>query len=728
MTAPPRLLPRLLSLALSIWLVCAAAACDSGAHTITLPDLTPPAKEAPAKDAPKDAAKPQQLSLPALPALPSTPPAADAAEASPAGAGRALVRAFSGFLRRDPLGFDQTLPASIAADGLSILDAARLILLHPPTPIELFSLISPVVLLLLLLLLLSALDHSAARIAHTWQARLYLPSTGRWASDGLRALVLLIGRVAPLAILSAASFLTFNVAFGQAVWVSALVDVLLILLGFRALSSLIEIAYGLDPLGVPDEHAFILRRFLNNALIFIVGALASIQILKSLGWRPELHALLLFALRVGVALLPIYLLSHKTSALALLPERSASRSYLFLRHTFAQNYNALLGLTVTLLGLRALGYSRASTFILVRGYGLFLLLLLAFNAGAKLRQLIDQRIASLPTDDPQLDSLSSIRSLSTVALITLTADIALELLALHEPLILLLRTPILQVQQITFSAYNALSAAIIVSIAVLLSQLLRYALNARVYPALKVEVGVAYAINTLISYAVLVIGFFLVLVALGVNLSALTVVLASLSVGIGFGLQTMTENLIAGFIILFGRAVRKGDYVTIEGTFGRVEAVGARSVIVRTPDNVDLLVPSKALVASAITNWTYRDSLVRLHIPVAVSYDSKPRHVEQVLLDAATRHEHVLTTPPPEVWFKSFRDSAIEFELLVYFDCRKITDQRLAGQLHFHIWDALEEANIEIPFPQRDLHIRSAPGLQPLIDQLKPHADKGDAS
>jgi small-conductance mechanosensitive channel len=378
-------------------------------------------------------------------------------------------------------------------------------------------------------------------------------------------------------------------------------------------------------------------------------------------------------------------------------------------------------MTSALLALRALGYSRASSFILTRGYGLFLLLLATFSLGARMRAMIDQRVQSMSADDPQLDTLLSIRRLSTLVLIAITTDAALKILALDEAITLLLRTPIFRLQQLSFSVYNAISAALIVSVAVLLSQLLRYLLNARVYPALKIEVGVAYAINTLISYAVVVIGIFLVLVALGVNLSALTVVLASLSVGIGFGLQTMTENLIAGFIVLFGRAVRKGDYVTIEGTFGRVEAVGARSVIVRTPDNVDLLVPSKALVASSITNWTYRDSLVRLHLPVGVDYNSTPREVERSLLDAAKRHELVCQQPPPEVWFTGFGDNALNFELLVYFDCRKITDKRLAGQLYFHIWDVLKEANINIPFPQRVLH--AGPSL---LDAMRPYTDKGD--
>src|SRR5690606_25794413 len=128
---------------------------------------------------------------------------------------------------------------------------------------------------------------------------------------------------------------------------------------------------------------------------------------------------------------------------------------------------------------------------------------------------------------------------------------------------------------------------------VLFTRLLKALLNARIYPAFHVEIGVAYATNTLINYTLVVVAFFMSLYALGVHLSAVLVVLASLGVGIGFGLQTMTENLISGFIILFGRSVKKGDFITVNGIYGQVDSVGARNVIVHTPDNVDLLVPSK---------------------------------------------------------------------------------------------------------------------------------------
>jgi small-conductance mechanosensitive channel len=216
-----------------------------------------------------------------------------------------------------------------------------------------------------------------------------------------------------------------------------------------------------------------------------------------------------------------------------------------------------------------------------------------------------------------------------------------------------------------------------------------------------------------------VIGFFFVLNALGVNLSAVTVVLASLGVGIGFGLQTLTENLISGFIILFGRSVKKGDFITVNDQYGRVEAVGARSVVIKTPDNYDMLIPSKEIVGGQITNWTFHDSIIRARIDVGVTYSADPEVVEQVLMRVAQENKWAKEKPEPEVWLIGFGDSSVNFQLLIYYDCREVTPFRLKGRIYFEIWDALAEADIEIPFPQRDLHVRSADIMPELKDMME---------
>lgn len=211
----------------------------------------------------------------------------------------------------------------------------------------------------------------------------------------------------------------------------------------------------------------------------------------------------------------------------------------------------------------------------------------------------------------------------------------------------------------------------------------------------------------MLHYFMLFGGLLLGINSLGIDLTAIGIFFSALGVGIGFGLQSIVHNLISGFILLFGRSVKKGDYVTVNGFYGRVDSVGARSVTITTPDNFELIIPSSEFLSTSIINWTLTSPLIRMGVPVGVSYDSDIPEVKRILLDAANRHPRVLRRPAPEVWLHGFGDSSVDFSVLVYIDCRRTNENRVRGELNYHIWDALLEADIEIPFPQRDLHLRS---------------------
>lgn len=638
---------------------------------------------------------------------------------------QSLVRNYDGFLTREALGFDERLIDQVAEDArltwrtlLAAEEAlTRLSLLRTIAGVV------PLVLTLLFVILLTLLDRQAMQVAHRLQSRQYSrlsPSL----TLGLRTATLLAGQVAGPLGLVALSYFPVRAIFGAQVWTLLLTDTLWLLLGYRLTAGALETWMGLPWMTLSEEHARKLRATLLRGVQVVTIALHALAAGRAFAINAELYALMLFLFKLLVATLPVALVRLRPAVMALFPEQRDASLYAMLIGALTRNYYWLLGLTSLLLAMRAFGYVRASTFILLRGYGVFLLLLGAFLGAAKMREAFARRIEEMDGNDPQRELLSSIQRLLTVAFVVLTSVIGLKMLAIYEPLLLLLKTPLITIQRVEFSIFNALSAGLIVGASALVSKIIKAVLNARVYPSLSVDVGVAYAINTIISYVIVVVGFFLVLVALGVNLSALTVVAASLSVGIGFGLQTLTENLISGFIILFGRTIRKGDYITVNDVYGRVEAVGARSVVVRTMDNYDLLIPSKALVSGTVINWTYRDSIVRLHLPVGVSYGADPREVERVLVEAARRHEHVLSQPKPEAWLVGFGDSAVNFELLLYYDCRVIIAERLRGELYYEIWYALAEAGVEIPFPQRDLHLRSA-DILPQLERLM-RASRGE--
>ena len=621
-----------------------------------------------------------------------------------------LVDNYSGFLDQKPLGFGVDLATTTPSD---IADAFETIGRAEARVEELSILrvgvgLIPFFIVFGFILLLTLLDRQSTTLSQRLQAK---QNTRIAASLTLlaRSATLITGQLAGPSLLLVASYFPVRALYGQTPWTLMLSNTLWLLAIYRLLQGVVETASALPWFDVDDAHTGAVRKALLLALRVIIISAQLTAAAWAFDLRPSQVAFVEFCFDLLLAVLPLSLIHLRSSVMALFPEqRDATTLYALLLRQLAQRYYWLLGSTSLLLMMRAFGYEHASEFILSRTYTIIGLLLASFIGMARVRRWFNKQIYNLSSNDQQAELLSSIKGLLTGALSFLVAVAIAEMLAIYSPLLTLLKTPVLKLSVANFSLYNILSALIIVGLATLTSKVVRAVLNARVYPRLGVDIGAAYAVNTIIGYAIVIIGFFLVLLALGANLSALTVVVASLSVGIGFGLQNITENLISGLIILFGRTVRKGDYVTVGDVYGRVEAVGARSIVIRTMDNYDLLIPSKELVGGSVINWTYRDSIARLHIPVGVAYSASPRHVEAVLIEAATKHDKVLTTPQPEVWLASFGDSSVNYELLVYYDCRQIMSQRLVGELNYHIWDALEQASIEIPFPQRDLHIRSS--------------------
>jgi potassium efflux system protein len=216
-----------------------------------------------------------------------------------------------------------------------------------------------------------------------------------------------------------------------------------------------------------------------------------------------------------------------------------------------------------------------------------------------------------------------------------------------------------------------------------------------------------YAIAQIVSNLVLVIGIFIVLENTGIHLGALTVFAGAVGVGIGFGLQNIASNFISGLVILAERPITIGDRIEVAGLAGQVELIRARSTVIRTNDNIAMIVPNTKFIDSPVTNWTYGDPRVRFRIPVGVAYGTNVNKVREALIAAGKSDPHVLHDPEPSVFLNKFGDSAIEFELVVWSSEMSHRPSRFRSDLNFAIEEKLREAGIEIPFPQRDLHIRS---------------------
>jgi small-conductance mechanosensitive channel len=268
-----------------------------------------------------------------------------------------------------------------------------------------------------------------------------------------------------------------------------------------------------------------------------------------------------------------------------------------------------------------------------------------------------------------------------------------------------LEHPLLQVGGVGISALSLSVAVIIFAVFLLLARLAERILRSRFLPGLGMDPAASENLATLVRYGLVAVGILAGVDSLGFDLTTLKIALGALGIGIGFGLQNVVNNVVSGFILLIERTVKRGDIIVVGGTDGRVLSIGLRSSVVRTRAGHEIIVPNSDLVTSPVTNFSFSDQLVRVDVPVGVSYGADPNRVRELLLEAAGEEERVLNQPPPDVLFKEYGSSSIDFELRVWInDPWQIPQVRSA--LYFSVWYKLKGAHIEIPFPQRDLHFR----------------------
>jgi len=261
-------------------------------------------------------------------------------------------------------------------------------------------------------------------------------------------------------------------------------------------------------------------------------------------------------------------------------------------------------------------------------------------------------------------------------------------------------------------AGDIVRAIVILIIAFLLSRGIRYAIQ-RV--SKKESMGgqaSLYTIGRLSHYTIIILGLLIALNSIGLNLGNFALVFGALSVGIGFGLQSIVNNFVSGLIILFERSLRVGDYIELDtGLTGTVKAINVRSTLINTNDNIDIVVPNSEFVTTRLTNWTLGERILRVRIPFGVAYGSDKELVRQAAMEAAEEVPYTLTHMPgreANVWLVEYGDNSLNFLLLVWVNrqgARRPTRTRAA-----YLWaleTKLREYDIEIPFPQRDLHLRS---------------------
>lgn len=195
--------------------------------------------------------------------------------------------------------------------------------------------------------------------------------------------------------------------------------------------------------------------------------------------------------------------------------------------------------------------------------------------------------------------------------------------------------------------------------------------------------------------------------SVGIDLTAFAVFSGAIGVGIGFGLQRIFSNFISGFILLFDRSISPGDVISIGDRFGWVQSLHARYIVVKDRDGVETLIPNENLITSEVTNWSYSDRAVRQRIPVQISYNDDPEQAMKLLIDATEDKTRVLKNPPPAARLLGFGDNGINLELRIWINDPESGIANVISDVNLSIWKSFKENKISIPFPQRDVHIRS---------------------
>jgi small-conductance mechanosensitive channel len=253
-------------------------------------------------------------------------------------------------------------------------------------------------------------------------------------------------------------------------------------------------------------------------------------------------------------------------------------------------------------------------------------------------------------------------------------------------------------------------------IIVVFSRLFARKLVDRILVRLQIEEGTRYTFKRVIELALILIGVIIAFQSIGINLSGLAVIFGLLSVGIGFGLQNITSNFVAGLILLFERPIKVGDRVTVGGIEGDVIEINIRSTTIRSLTNIAIIVPNSEFVSSQVVNWSHGDRKIRLDIEVGVSYNSDLETVLRSLKEVALENPEILRDPKPDVHLREFGDSSWNMKLRVWIDNPK-RHPVVRSDINCAIVRKFRENGVEIPFPQRDFHLRSPLPTPLLVSQ-----------
>ena len=280
------------------------------------------------------------------------------------------------------------------------------------------------------------------------------------------------------------------------------------------------------------------------------------------------------------------------------------------------------------------------------------------------------------------------------------------------------------VGNVTISLLDFTVGVLVFIIVIVLSRAMQRALSERILPETQIDIGLQHSLTAGFGYIGFILAAMLGVAALGLDLSNIALIAGALSVGIGFGLQTIVSNFVAGLTLLIERPIKVGDWIVVGDQEGIVKRIQVRATEIETFQRNSVIVPNSAFLVNNVINRTHKDSVGRIELPVGVAYGSDTAKVEKILLRVASENSKVAKWPEPFVLFQNFGDSSLDFELRCY--CQNVFDTIRGGsELRFAIDAAFREEGIEIPFPQRDIHIK---GLEALLASGAASSDKSPSS
>jgi small-conductance mechanosensitive channel len=462
-----------------------------------------------------------------------------------------------------------------------------------------------------------------------------------------------------------------------------------------------------DLLTIPHKYGQTIYRISSLIILYVAGAFSFFHAAEAFQIPSDILALLKFIISISIVCISMLLLRKKKAILSLLPDLPYSIYQGFLKYLNTY-YFVIISFTFITAFLWCLGFKRFGVVVWTKTWavaGFYVFMMMIYHLLIGILAHWKKRKSPL-SEEAKLFSKTIYNIILITNVVTITV-ISLQLLGILNPLQRFLSLPIIYIGMTSISLWTFGKVILILFVFSYISKMSRAYLDYRVYPSIGVDTGLAYAFNTFLNYLLLGIGLLFSMKVMGLDLRVLMVFAGAIGIGVGLGFQHLAANMVSGITMIFGRHLRRGDWIEIDGQVGRIKEITLWATKIQTRDDIEYLIPNNTFITSTIVNYTLTSPVIRMAIPVGVSYNADPEVVKKVLIGALSDKSIVTKHRQPEIFFHDYGDNSINFDVMVWFEINKIGRKRLRSILYYVIFNALKEAGIEIPYPQRDIHIRS---------------------